>query len=65
LKKKDGKKPQKPGLNFFINSKSWLRTPLNAINGITHLLLQENPKESVALFILVKILRKLFSHLHQ
>jgi hypothetical protein len=28
-------------------------------------LLQENPKESVALFILVKILRKLFSHLHQ
>jgi signal transduction histidine kinase len=45
LAKEKARKASKARAEFLTVSHE-LRTPLNAINGITHLLLEENPKES-------------------
>lgn len=46
LAKEKAEKASKARAEFLSTVSHELRTPLNAINGITHLLLEENPKES-------------------
>ncbi|HLA54909.1 MAG TPA: ATP-binding protein [Flavobacterium sp.] len=46
LAKDKAEKASKARAEFLSTVSHELRTPLNAINGITHLLLQENPKKS-------------------
>ena len=46
LAKDKAEKASKARAEFLSTVSHELRTPLNAINGITHLLLEENPKES-------------------
>lgn len=43
--KEDAEKASKARAEFLSTVSHELRTPLNAINGITHLLIEENPKE--------------------
>jgi len=46
MAKEKAEKASKARAEFLSTVSHELRTPLNAINGITHLLLEENPKES-------------------
>ncbi|SCY42677.1 Signal transduction histidine kinase [Flavobacterium caeni] len=46
IAKEKAEKASKARAEFLSTVSHELRTPLNAINGITHLLLEENPKES-------------------
>ena len=46
IAKNNAEKASKARNEFLSTVSHELRTPLNAINGITHLLLEENPKES-------------------
>lgn len=46
IAKNNAEKASKARAEFLSTVSHELRTPLNAINGITHLLLEENPKES-------------------
>ena len=46
IAKEKAEKASNARADFLSTVSHELRTPLNAINGITHLLLQENPKES-------------------
>ena len=46
IAKENAKKASKARAEFLSTVSHELRTPLNAINGITHLLIEENPKDS-------------------
>jgi signal transduction histidine kinase len=46
IAKNNAEKASKARAEFLSTVSHELRTPLNAINGITHLLMEENPKES-------------------